>query len=66
MASRLPAHDERVQEFGFKERLVTMPDLRVTETLDYLEFPNLMANARLMLIGSCGLQEETTILGVPA
>ena len=42
-----------------------MPDLRVTEPLGYLEFLNLMANARLMLTDSGGIQEETTILGVP-
>jgi len=42
-----------------------MPDLRVTEPLGYLEFLNLMANARLVLTDSGGIQEETTILGVP-
>ena len=31
----------------------------------YLEFLNLMANARLVLTDSGGIQEETTILGVP-
>jgi len=30
-----------------------------------LRFLNLMANARLMLTDSGGIQEETTILGVP-
>jgi UDP-N-acetylglucosamine 2-epimerase (non-hydrolysing) len=42
-----------------------MPDLRMTEPLGYLEFLNLMANARLALTDSGGIQEETTILGVP-
>jgi UDP-N-acetylglucosamine 2-epimerase (non-hydrolysing) len=42
-----------------------MPDLRVTEPLGYLEFLNLMANGRLVLTDSGGIQEETTILGVP-
>jgi len=45
--------------------LVAMPNLRVTEPLGYLEFLNLMANARLVLTDSGGIQEETTILGVP-
>ena len=35
------------------------------EPLGYLEFLNLMANARLVLTDSGGIQEETTILGVP-
>ena len=42
-----------------------MPDLQVTEPLGYLEFLNLTANARLVLTDSGGIQEETTILGVP-
>jgi len=63
-----PAHPrtvKKIQEFGFEERLAAMPDLRVTEPLGYLEFLNLMANARLVLTDSGGIQEETTILGVP-
>ena len=42
-----------------------MSNLRVTEPLPYLEFLNLMANARMVLTDSGGIQEETTILGVP-
>jgi UDP-N-acetylglucosamine 2-epimerase (non-hydrolysing) len=63
-----PAHPRtvrRVREFDFEERLAEMPNLRVTEPLGYLEFLNLMANARLVLTDSGGIQEETTILGVP-
>jgi UDP-N-acetylglucosamine 2-epimerase (non-hydrolysing) len=65
---RFPAHPrtvKRVQEFGFEDRLAAMPDLRITEPLGYLAFLNLMANARLVLTDSGGIQEETTILGVP-
>jgi UDP-N-acetylglucosamine 2-epimerase (non-hydrolysing) len=36
-----------------------------TKPLGYLEFLNLMANAALVLTDSGGIQEETTILGVP-
>jgi UDP-N-acetylglucosamine 2-epimerase (non-hydrolysing) len=63
-----PAHPRtvrRVREFGFEARLAAMPYLRVTEPLGYLGFLNLMANARLVLTDSGGIQEETTILGVP-
>jgi len=63
-----PAHPrtvKRIKEFGFEKRLLTMPDLLVMEPLGYLEFLNLMANARLVLTDSGGIQEETTILGVP-
>jgi UDP-N-acetylglucosamine 2-epimerase (non-hydrolysing) len=63
-----PAHPrtvKRIAEFGLKDRLAAMPDLQVLEPLGYLEFLNLMANARLVLTDSGGIQEETTILGVP-
>ena len=39
--------------------------VRVVEPLGYLEFLDLMAGARLVLTDSGGIQEETTVLGVP-
>ena len=41
------------------------PALRLTEPLGYLDFLRLMADARLVLTDSGGIQEETTALGVP-
>jgi UDP-N-acetylglucosamine 2-epimerase (non-hydrolysing) len=41
------------------------PRLRVLEPLGYLDFLGLMADARLVLTDSGGIQEETTVLGVP-
>jgi len=41
------------------------PGLRLTEPLGYLDFLRLMADARLVLTDSGGIQEETTVLGVP-
>ncbi|MEE8391714.1 MAG: UDP-N-acetylglucosamine 2-epimerase (non-hydrolyzing) [Anaerolineae bacterium] len=60
-----PRTIKRVSEFGFSERLAAMPNLRVVEPLGYLEFLDLMMHARLVLTDSGGIQEETTILGVP-
>jgi UDP-N-acetylglucosamine 2-epimerase (non-hydrolysing) len=37
----------------------------LTEPLGYLDFLRLMAGARLVLTDSGGIQEETTVLGVP-
>ena len=37
----------------------------ITEPLGYLEFLHLNMNARMVLTDSGGLQEETTVLGVP-
>jgi UDP-N-acetylglucosamine 2-epimerase (non-hydrolysing) len=63
-----PAHPrtmKQLQKFGFESRLAAMANLRVTEPLGYLAFLNLMANAKMVLTDSGGIQEETTILGVP-
>jgi UDP-N-acetylglucosamine 2-epimerase (non-hydrolysing) len=38
---------------------------RLTEPLGYLDFLKLMAAARIVLTDSGGVQEETTVLGVP-
>lgn len=37
----------------------------MVEALGYLDFVNLMQNARLVMTDSGGVQEETTYLGVP-
>jgi UDP-N-acetylglucosamine 2-epimerase (non-hydrolysing) len=39
--------------------------LRLAEPLGYLDFLKLMAHARLVFTDSGGVQEETTVLGVP-
>jgi UDP-N-acetylglucosamine 2-epimerase (non-hydrolysing) len=41
------------------------PRLVLTEPLGYLDFMKLVAHARLVLTDSGGIQEETTVLGVP-
>jgi UDP-N-acetylglucosamine 2-epimerase (non-hydrolysing) len=45
--------------------LAAMPGLILTEPLGYLDFMKLLAEARLVLTDSGGIQEETTVLGVP-
>jgi UDP-N-acetylglucosamine 2-epimerase (non-hydrolysing) len=45
--------------------LPAMPGLRVVDPLPYLDFLELMANARCVLTDSGGIQEETTALGIP-
>jgi UDP-N-acetylglucosamine 2-epimerase (non-hydrolysing) len=41
------------------------PGVRLVDPLGYLEFLGLMQSARLVLTDSGGIQEETTVLGVP-
>ena len=45
--------------------IATGPGLRLVEPLGYVEFLGLLASARLVLTDSGGIQEETTVLGVP-
>jgi UDP-N-acetylglucosamine 2-epimerase (non-hydrolysing) len=45
--------------------LAAMPGLILTEPMGYLDFMKLLAEARLVLTDSGGIQEETTALGVP-
>jgi UDP-N-acetylglucosamine 2-epimerase (non-hydrolysing) len=39
--------------------------VKVVEPLPYVEFISLVADSRLVLTDSGGIQEETTVLGVP-
>jgi len=55
-----PRTRKRVSDFGF-----SMSGFRTMEPLGYLEFLNLESTAAVVLTDSGGLQEETTILGVP-
>jgi UDP-N-acetylglucosamine 2-epimerase (non-hydrolysing) len=41
------------------------PGLRIIEPLGYLDFIKVMAHAAVVLTDSGGIQEETTVLGVP-
>jgi UDP-N-acetylglucosamine 2-epimerase (non-hydrolysing) len=45
--------------------LVNTGDIRLVDPLGYLDFIKLVANSQLVLTDSGGLQEETTILGIP-
>lgn len=60
-----PRSRERLRAFGFESRLQTMPNLILTEPLGYLDFLKLMSEAKFVLTDSGGIQEETTVLGVP-
>ncbi len=42
-----------------------LPNVRLTDPLGYLDFLKLVAHSKLVLTDSGGLQEETTVLGVP-
>jgi len=60
-----PRTRSRIAENGFAGRIKDMKNLLLVEPLGYLDFLCLMSNAMLVLTDSGGIQEETTILGVP-
>lgn len=60
-----PRTRSRLADAGLLARLEAEPAVRLTEPLGYLEFLGLLAGARIVLTDSGGVQEETTILGVP-
>jgi len=60
-----PRTSKRLAEFDLLERLESASRLQIVPPQGYLPFLDLMAHARLVLTDSGGIQEETTILGIP-
>jgi UDP-N-acetylglucosamine 2-epimerase (non-hydrolysing) len=60
-----PRTKKRIDEFGLTDRVVAMSNFRLIEPLGYLDFLKLVANSKLVLTDSGGIQEETTILKIP-
>ncbi len=50
---------------NLEKRVMAMSNLLLLEPVGYLDFLCLMSNAALVMTDSGGIQEETTILGVP-
>ena len=60
-----PRTVSRIKEFGFSKRVEAAAGLRLVDPLGYLDFLRLYSGARLVLTDSGGIQEETTVLGIP-
>jgi len=60
-----PRTRNRLEEFGLMPDLLAAPGIRLLGPRGYLDFLRLLADARLVLTDSGGIQEETTVLGVP-
>jgi UDP-N-acetylglucosamine 2-epimerase (non-hydrolysing) len=59
-----PRTRAKIDEFGFSKRIADS-NIRLIEPLGYLDFLRLYSGAKLVLTDSGGLQEETTVLGIP-
>ncbi len=63
-----PAHPRTLKNMrsnGILQQPYDLPNMLITEPLGYLEFLKLMSESKLVITDSGGIQEETTILGVP-
>ena len=60
-----PRSKSRLKEFGLDDVLKGMPQLIIIEPLGYLDFLQLMSQAKFIITDSGGIQEETTALGIP-
>jgi UDP-N-acetylglucosamine 2-epimerase (non-hydrolysing) len=59
-----PVHP-RTRKALSDHNVAAMPGLILTEPLGYLDFMKLLSEANVVLTDSGGIQEETTVLGVP-
>jgi UDP-N-acetylglucosamine 2-epimerase (non-hydrolysing) len=63
-----PAHPRtigRLKEFRLYDSLQSDTHIRLIEPLSYLPFIGLVMHSRMVLTDSGGIQEETTVLGIP-
>ena len=59
-----PRTEAQLDKSGWTKKL-NGGGVKLTSPLSYLDFLNLKINARVVLTDSGGIQEETTVLGVP-
>ena len=60
-----PRSKKMISEFGLDQQISQMKNLLLLEPLGYLDFMNLLHDAKFVLTDSGGIQEETTYLGIP-
>ncbi|MBN2218459.1 MAG: UDP-N-acetylglucosamine 2-epimerase (non-hydrolyzing) [Pirellulales bacterium] len=60
-----PRTQERIKRFGLAKKLGAARNVILTDPLGYLEFLALTSQAKVIVTDSGGLQEESTVLGIP-
>ena len=60
-----PRTKKTIKEFNLQKKIDEMPNLKIIEPVGYLDMLMLMKNSSFVMTDSGGLQEETTVLGIP-
>ena len=60
-----PRARKTIAELGLDQRVERIRGLRLIDPLGYLDFLSLYSGARVVLTDSGGIQEETSVLGIP-
>ena len=60
-----PRSRKQMNSFGLQDKIDAFPNLKIIEPLGYLDFMQCTANAKVVVTDSGGIQEETTVLGIP-
>ncbi len=60
-----PRSRKMLEQFQFIPRIDRMRHVKLIDPLGYLDFLQLMANAKFILTDSGGIQEETTVMNIP-
>ena len=60
-----PRTRKNIKPMGLNDRINAMKNLILLDPVGYLDFLRLISDAALVITDSGGIQEETTILGVP-
>jgi UDP-N-acetylglucosamine 2-epimerase (non-hydrolysing) len=60
-----PRTRKRIEEFGLMDGIKKLKNIILTDPLGYFDFGKLVYDARFVLTDSGGIQEETTVYGIP-
>jgi UDP-N-acetylglucosamine 2-epimerase (non-hydrolysing) len=60
-----PRSLKMLASFGYDKLLAEMPNIKLIAPLGYFDFGKLVSNSKFALTDSGGIQEETTVYGIP-
>lgn len=60
-----PRTAERLKRFGLDQQLEQAPRFHLAQPMGYLDFLSMTSRAQVIVTDSGGLQEESTVLGIP-